>query len=244
MAQREQLRRQQAVEGAAELDVEHLLAGALEARAAQRQRLRAHPPDERREAAQLRVGGEAAAELDLPARRMPASRCPARSPSCCACVGGLLELAAQPAERRPARRRGARDGNLRQSLGDPDGLLAQLALGGARRLLRLRARVASAASLPSSRPAPRRRAAARCSRRSRSHRSSRSPRGSRRSSRSSPSTCSPSSSAPSPAFTSSSWLSARTDSSSGWSRSPASSSRLSAAAGATSAGSRQRGSSL
>src|SRR6185295_4131940 len=65
VVQGEQLRRQQALEVAAELHLEHLLAGALERPPAQRQHLLAHASDQRRQLLQLGIGGESLTELDL-----------------------------------------------------------------------------------------------------------------------------------------------------------------------------------
>src|SRR5262249_35620431 len=69
-----ELGRQQALEVASQAHLEELLAGALEAPLADGEGLLAHAADQARELPELRVGGQAAPELDLASRRTPASR--------------------------------------------------------------------------------------------------------------------------------------------------------------------------
>src|SRR5439155_157764 len=111
VVQRQQLGREEALEVAAEAHLEDLLAGALEGAPAERERLLAHAADDGGELAELRVGGEPPAELDLPPRRGAAAGAEASAPAP-GLLPRLLELAREAGEgleERAVERRGRRD---------------------------------------------------------------------------------------------------------------------------------------
>ena len=91
---------------------------------------------------QLRIGGEPAAELDLPPRRACGRRRRARCPSCAASLRRLVELARDARPPRRAARSRARGGISREALGHLLRLLPEPRLGD----LRPRADVARAPS--------------------------------------------------------------------------------------------------
>src|SRR6266849_3405269 len=132
MVERQQLGRQQALEVRPQAHLEDLLAGALEGAPAERERLLAHAADQRGEFPQLRVGGEAAAELDLPPRRGAAGGAEPGAPAP-RLLARFVELAREARRRRGQRGAGAR-GHLAQALGDLLALLAEPRLGHLRRV--------------------------------------------------------------------------------------------------------------
>src|SRR5206468_5157923 len=81
VVQRQQLGREEALEVAPQAHLEDLLAGALEGAPAEREGLLAHPADGGGELPELRVGGQAPAELDLPPRRGAAAGAEAGAPA-------------------------------------------------------------------------------------------------------------------------------------------------------------------
>src|SRR5439155_6162242 len=127
VVQRQQLGREEVLEVAPQAHLEDLLAGALEGTPAEREGLLAHAADGGGQLPELRVGGEAAAELDLPPRRGAAAGAEAGAPAL-GLLPCLAELAREARRRDGQRGAGARR-HLAQALGHLPALLAQARLG-------------------------------------------------------------------------------------------------------------------
>ena len=163
MAERQQLRRQQALErrGRARRRTSPRWCARSGSAAEREGLLRACGRRARPRRRSFGIGREPAAELDLPSgRRAPAgaeARCPSSAPRC----GGLGELAAQAAAARRAARARARDRHLaRAARATLQRLLAQLAPRRPRAACSAspRAVAPGVAARPRARPAPRPRA--------------------------------------------------------------------------------------
>src|SRR5262245_51037359 len=129
MAQSHQLARQEMLEGAYRLDRIAFGVGALERALAERERVRAHAPEQLGQAAQLPVAQETATQLDLPARRETSTGAEPGAPGLDV-VRHPLELGSDPAGRdRQPLPRGGRE--VVEALAELQRLLTQAGFGDA-----------------------------------------------------------------------------------------------------------------
>src|SRR5439155_12732604 len=127
VVQGQQLGREEALEVAPQAHLEDLLAGALEGAPAEREGVLAHPADGGGELPELRVGGQAPAELDLPPRRGAAAGAEAGAPAL-GLLPRLRELAREARGCDGQRGAGTRR-HLAQTLGHLLALLPEPRLG-------------------------------------------------------------------------------------------------------------------